>query len=535
MLSRWRLPSPHGWCCSGAGGVPLPVRLSEVLFTGPHIRTSATDLRQHHWRPTRQLHLRRTVDATVRRAGLVTPVWRERRQLPEYVFMIEQNGANDHLARLFDLAVERLRDEHVFIQRYYFHTDPRQLQSDDAGRSPVPLAELAARTDDHRLFVIATADGFFHPLTGDVESWVGHLDPWRSRTLMSTKPLEQWGLAELRLLEEGFSLATAEVTGFAAVGEKVAVGDDKAELLEGVVVAPPPRPVRSPPAPSIPIVELPDLAVFRDVDAPWPAPQHLRVFISSPDDVADERNLARRLLKDELPYDPFLRGKVTFDPVSWDDPAAPTPMVATLTPQEAVKRFGCRPSECDIVIVVLWSRLGTHLDLSKFQKPNGEPYLSGTEYEYEDAASAEESPDILVYRRIDKILIDADDPKSDDKREQYRKAQAFFDRFKNHDGLYRGGFTDYATPTDFLSRLEKDLKAILQKRLKAAPSAPPAEAVVESLYSCFIESASLYSLISDLQCLQFDHLQLSINPPSPSRSGLDSHKARPSCPVPERH
>ena len=64
-------------------------------------------------------------------------------------------------------------------------------------------------------------------------------------------------------------------------------------------------------------------------------------------------------------------------------------MVATLTPQEAVNRFGCRPSECDIVIVVLWSRLGTHLDLSKFQKPNGEPYLSGTEYEYEEAVNAE--------------------------------------------------------------------------------------------------------------------------------------------------
>ena len=35
-----------------------------------------------------------------------------------------------------------------------------------------------------------------------------------------------------------------------------------------------------------------------------PAPLHLRVFLSSPGDVADERNLARALLKDELPYRP---------------------------------------------------------------------------------------------------------------------------------------------------------------------------------------------------------------------------------------
>ena len=46
-------------------------------------------------------------------------------------------------------------------------------------------------------------------------------------------------------------------------------------------------------------------------------PQPIRVFLSSPGDVADERALARRLLKEELPYDPFLRGRVAFDVVSW--------------------------------------------------------------------------------------------------------------------------------------------------------------------------------------------------------------------------
>jgi hypothetical protein len=200
------------------------------------------------------------------------------------------------------------------------------------------------------------------------------------------------------------------------------------------------------------------------------APQHIHVFISSPGDVTDERNLARRLLKDELPYDPFLRDKVTFDVVSWDDPAAPIPMLSILTPQEAVNRFGCRPSECDIVIVVLWSRLGTHLDLSKFKKPNGEPYLSGTEYEYEDAANAQKPPDILVYRRSSKFMVDADDSQLDLKTAQRRKVLTFFDRFMNADGSYRGGCTEYATPTDFVSRLEKDLKTILRKRLEAVPS-----------------------------------------------------------------
>jgi tetratricopeptide (TPR) repeat protein len=54
--------------------------------------------------------------------------------------------------------------------------------------------------------------------------------------------------------------------------------------------------------------------------------RHLRVFLSSPGDVIDERGLALHLLKEELAYESPFRGRVTFDVVSWDDPAAPTPM-----------------------------------------------------------------------------------------------------------------------------------------------------------------------------------------------------------------
>lgn len=217
--------------------LPLPLRPADVLYSGPEMRDGARHLRHYGFRPSRRLDASRTVEATARRAGLITPVYQHDMLLPEYVFLIEQNGANDHLARLFDLAVDRLRHEHVSIERYYFRADPRHLQADDSERKAVTLAELATRTaDDHRLFVLGTADGFFHPLTGEVESWVSRLNSWPSRTVLSTRPIGHWDTAELRLLDEGFSLATAEASGFVAAGGKMMAGDHGPELLEGSLV-----------------------------------------------------------------------------------------------------------------------------------------------------------------------------------------------------------------------------------------------------------------------------------------------------------
>ena len=43
------------------------------------------------------------------------------------------------------------------------------------------------------------------------------------------------------------------------------------------------------------------------------------------------------------------------------------------------------PSNADIVVCILWSRLGTPLS-EDFRRPDGSRYGSGTEWEFEDAA-----------------------------------------------------------------------------------------------------------------------------------------------------
>ena len=154
----------------------------------------------------------------------------------------------------------------------------------------------------------------------------------------------------------------------------------------------------------------------------------IRVFLSSPGDVTDERTQARRLLKEVLSYTPGLRGKVTFDVVSWDDPAAQIAMLANQTPQASVNRALPRPAECDIVVVILWSRMGTPLP-DNVRKPNGGLYLSGTEWEYEDAVQSLRKPAILVYRRTEEPKLGVRDPNFKEKWDQYQRVEQFFQPF----------------------------------------------------------------------------------------------------------
>lgn len=229
---------------NAARALALPPDLFQSLYHGTTLRRNAANLRMSGAGPTDRFDIQASVDETAREAGLFTPIYQELRPLPEYMFLIEQAGTHDHLARMFDLMVDRLRWEHIVIERYYFRSDPRVLQRDDRQRSDLTLHELAARTSGHRLFVLGTADGCFHPLTGEVENWVTSLSPWRSRTILSIRPLRYWGLTELRLLEQGFSIATARASGLAAAARQVSREDSPAVWLER-----PPRitvPVRKP-------------------------------------------------------------------------------------------------------------------------------------------------------------------------------------------------------------------------------------------------------------------------------------------------
>jgi len=196
--------------------------------------------------------------------------------------------------------------------------------------------------------------------------------------------------------------------------------------------------------------------------------RRLRIFLSSPGDVYAERALVRDIIERELAKERLFRLGAKLDVITWDDPNASVPMDAHLTPQEAVNRALPQPSECDVVIVILWSRMGTPLSES-FKKPDGTRYLSGTEYEYLNAATAVRKPRLLLYRCIAPVeqawRFSKTAETNRQRKEQYTRVKSFFHRFMAEDGSQTGSFKTYETKARLRALVKLEVREILQELL----------------------------------------------------------------------
>jgi formylglycine-generating enzyme required for sulfatase activity len=194
-------------------------------------------------------------------------------------------------------------------------------------------------------------------------------------------------------------------------------------------------------------------------------PDRLRIFLSSPGDVSRERARAIGVIErieSELAYRDWLRLEV----VAWDKRGAGTPMPAHLEPQEAINEGLCRPSECDIVVVIFGARMGTRLS-ERHKKPDGSRYRSGTEYEYLDAVTAADktgTPMVLVYRCEEAPSVSFADPEFEAKKKQWRLVEEFFAEFRNDDGSLRRSFKTYKDPSDFERQLDDALRSFITRR-----------------------------------------------------------------------
>jgi len=190
----------------------------------------------------------------------------------------------------------------------------------------------------------------------------------------------------------------------------------------------------------------------------------LRIFISSPGDVFEERAIANRVI--ERLQSEYI-GKVVLEPVLWEH----EPLVATSTFQDQI----VKPSDADIVIAILWSRLGTRLP-KEFVRADGSRYESGTEFEFEEAIEGfrkNGKPDLLVYRKTAPPSVRLDDEKELlDRLSQKKKLDEFVDKWFHDraEGTLIAAFHAFEAANDFETLLENHLHRLIDRAIPSSIS-----------------------------------------------------------------
>src|SRR6516162_5652913 len=172
----------------------------------------------------------------------------------------------------------------------------------------------------------------------------------------------------------------------------------------------------------------------------------LRIFISSPGDVAEER-LRANLVVQKLARDYARFFKI--EPYLWEY----EPMLASGHFQDAIEP----PSASDIVVLIVYSRLGTDLPVTsggrEYRGMDGRAPVTGTEWEFEEALAAHRAkgaPDLLAYRKLgDPGASLSDAARRAEQQRQWDALERFWHQHFEGSGLFLAGSAKFRTLDEF--------------------------------------------------------------------------------------
>jgi tetratricopeptide (TPR) repeat protein len=183
----------------------------------------------------------------------------------------------------------------------------------------------------------------------------------------------------------------------------------------------------------------------------------LRLFVSSPSDVPDERKRVD-IVVERLNAE--FKARARIEVIRWE--------TAYYSAHETFQKQVPEAAECHLVVAIFRGRLGTSLPRSFPRQPSGEPYPSGTAYEVLSAIEARKAgkdlPDIYVFRYPDAPLVVLDDPDRAEIEAQWQALKGFFDTwFKSKDGEFLAAFQGYGSTDEFARKLEDCLRQWLAR------------------------------------------------------------------------
>lgn len=185
----------------------------------------------------------------------------------------------------------------------------------------------------------------------------------------------------------------------------------------------------------------------------------VKIFISSPHDVLGEREIAERVI---ARLDGMWGVHIRLHAERWER----RHYQAAKSFQQAIGNM----ADFDLVVGILWKRVGSPLPPDQFVRPDGSAYESGTVFELESAIAASEQcgkPLVYLFRKTAPVQFSASTV--DEDRRQHETLLAWWGRtVRDERGHFRRGYQEFEGTEDF----EHSLETLLEEHLREAGLIP---------------------------------------------------------------
>jgi hypothetical protein len=182
-------------------------------FCEPRVRRLGLEMRRRKAAPSHDIAIERTLHATVRRGGFLTPVYAARTRQREFLILTRRAGVGDQHESLYRALVATLREQGALTDLYVYQSSPASVRDPQTG-GWLELEELAARHPNHDLWVMADPAEFFEPYSAELPHWIAELSRWQERAIFSPAAVDVRLRAALEA--QGVRVGTASTEGFSA-------------------------------------------------------------------------------------------------------------------------------------------------------------------------------------------------------------------------------------------------------------------------------------------------------------------------------
>jgi tetratricopeptide (TPR) repeat protein len=196
-----------------------------------------------------------------------------------------------------------------------------------------------------------------------------------------------------------------------------------------------------------------------------------RIFLSSPADVAAERDVAERIVR-ALAVE--LADRIDLRLVKWEQLEKRAELGSF---QDGIERVATM-SSCNLLLGILWTRIGVPLSQDLVQALPWDriteklgPWdpalpITGTGHEWLSGLAHMPEVEVKLFRKTAKppAIDHEDDDQAEAALDQRRLAKAFWERLvKRQDGTFRFAYQSFASTADFARELDRELRLALAR------------------------------------------------------------------------